>query len=117
MEARMGRSQHSFAASTAARVSWRSVIVSIKIRSAPAGTPAWTTSLNIWTASSKCRVPVGSKSWPMGPKSSATRAWSPAACLAIATVGGTTSATVLPVRASFSRLAPKVLALMIWAPA
>ena len=40
-----------------------------------------------------------------------------AARRAISTEGGTTSSTVRPVRPSFSRLAPKVLAHRIWVPA
>ncbi len=92
-------------------------MVSIRIRSAPAWTPARTVWAKISTASSKRRVPVGSSSWPVGPTSRATKALPLAARRAISTEGGTTSSTVRPVRPSFSRLAPKVLAHRIWAPA
>ena len=70
----IGRSEFSFAASTAAFTSSRSVIVSNTTRSAPALLPAFTTSAYISYASSKLKVPVGSKSWPIGPTSSATSA-------------------------------------------
>ena len=40
-----GRAVFSLAARSAARASWRSVMVSMKIRSAPARSPAWTASL------------------------------------------------------------------------
>ena len=63
------------------------------------------------TAVSNSRVPVGSSNCPVGPTSRATSApyfW--AACLAAETAAGTISSTVLPQWASFSRLAPKVLA-------
>ena len=112
-----GRLLHSFTASSAARHSCRSVMVSTITRSAPADTAARTISLKMPTASSNWRVPVGSSSWPMGPTSRATRARPAAACFARATAAGTTSSTVLPVRRSFSRLAPKVLAQRIWLPA
>lgn len=62
---------------------------------------------------------MGSQQWPwVGPTSRATKALPLAAPAGpISTEGGTTSSTVRPVRPSFSRLAPKVLAHRIWAPA
>ena len=69
------------------------------------------------TAVSKSSVPVGSSNCPMGPRSRATRAFPSAACFAMAMEGGMTSSTVFPVRRSFSRLAPKVLAHKICVPA
>ena len=92
-------------------------MVSTITRSAPASRAARTSWAKMSTAVSKSSEPVGSSSCPMGPRSRATRARPPAACLARAMEGGMTSSTVLPVRRSFSRLAPKVLAHRIWLPA
>ena len=66
-----GRFEFSFAASTAAFVSIKSVIVSITITSACFA--AKTSSLKISYACSKERLPVGSSNWPIGPISNATR--------------------------------------------
>ena len=55
--ARMGRSLFSLAASTAAFISYRSLMVSMRMQSAPAFTAARTVSANRATASSKSRSP------------------------------------------------------------
>ena len=104
-----GRAEFSFAASRAALVSYRSVMVSMAMRSAPAAAPASTISRNSSYALSKGRVPMGSSSSPSGPTSSATSASLPdAALLAIATAAATVSSTPRPHLASFRPLAPKV---------
>ena len=66
----IGSSVFSFAASTAALSSNKSVIVSNTMTSA--SRPAITCSLYISYASSNFKSPVGSTSLPIGPKSSAT---------------------------------------------
>ena len=110
MVTRAGRRVFSFTASSAALASYRSVMVSMAARSAPASAPATAISRKMSTASSNVSEPKGSSSAPMGPMSSPTRQSVPsAAFLAAATAACTTSATVWPVSASFSRLAPKVL--------
>ena len=64
--AKTGRSEFSLAARTAAFISYKSLIVSIRIASTLS--PAQLTcSLKISYASSNDRVPVGSMSWPIGP--------------------------------------------------
>ena len=55
--AKIGRSQFSFAASTAAFISYRSLMVSMRMQSAPALTAARTVSAKRVTASSKSRSP------------------------------------------------------------
>ena len=74
MLASTGRVLFSFAASSAAFNSYRSVKVSIITRSAPAATPARTIRAYSLTASSKASVPMGSSSSPSGPISSAVSA-------------------------------------------
>ena len=66
-----GKFEFSLAAKTAAFVSNKSVIVSITITSA--SFPARISSLKISYASSKLKLPVGSRSCPIGPISSATK--------------------------------------------
>ena len=113
-----GRLLFSFAASSAARASCKSVMVSMAMRSAPAFTPARTISANISTAASKGSVPKGSKSSPRGPMSSATFAGVPSQAFWAALMADrTTSSTVTPCFASLRRLAPKVLAYMTSVPA
>ncbi len=68
----MGRSEHSFAASTAALASARSAMVSMMKRSAPAASAARTCCANSSYASSNGSVPMGSRSDPVGPMSAAT---------------------------------------------
>ena len=90
-----GSVECSFAASRAAFASYRSVIVSMQMRSTPAFTPASTISANMSTAVSNGSVPIGSSSSPKGPISSATRADVPMqAFFAAAMAADTTSATV-----------------------
>ena len=104
-----GRRVCSFAASTAALTSYRSLIVSITTRSAPAASPATTISRKMSYASSNESVPSGSRSWPIGPTSSATRAFVPAAAArAQRTPASISSAGAWPHLASFIRFAPKV---------
>ena len=55
--ARMGRSQFSLAARTAAFISYRSLMVSMRMQSAPAWAAARTVSANSPTAASKSRSP------------------------------------------------------------
>ena len=106
-----GRWAASLAASRAALASYRSVMVSTTIKSAPAFAPASAISRNRSYARSKDSVPIGSNSSPSGPTSSATRVPVPAAAFfATAMAAPTTSSTLWPVLASFKPLAPKVLA-------
>ncbi len=62
----------SFAASTAAFTSYKSVMVSKITKSAPASSPATTISRNTSYASSNFNVPDGSNNSPIGPTSNAT---------------------------------------------
>ena len=111
MVTKTGRSVTSFAASTAARVSARSLMVSMAIRSAPASAPAVMISLYRLTASSKGREPRGSSITPSGPTSRpASAPVSAAHSFAILTPAATSSAVVYSVFFSFRLLAPKVLA-------
>ena len=106
-----GRSVSSLAAIRAARVSVRSLMVSMAIRSAPASAPAFMISLYRVTASSKGRDPSGSTITPRGPTSSPARApVSAAHSFAIRIPAAITSAVVYPVPFSFRALAPNVLA-------
>ena len=97
----------SFTASNAALSSYKSLIVSMTTRLAPAFSPATACSLYISYASSKVILPSGSMSAPVGPKSSAT-SLSPAALLAIFTAASIIFSTS-PFSLSFLRFAPKVL--------
>ena len=118
IEANTGSSQHSFAASTPARSSFRSENVSKNTASAPASAPARIICAKSAYASSKRSVPRGSSSSPIGPISSATLASVPAqARLATATDARTTSSTAKPVPASLCAFAQNVLASSICEPA
>ena len=69
---RAGRSEFSRTARRAALASARSAIVSMTKRSAPAASAARTWRAKSSYASSKGRVPMGARSWPVGPMSAAT---------------------------------------------
>ncbi len=77
-----GRLVCSFAASTAALISYVSFIVSIRHRSAPACSPAMHTGTNALQASSKGRSPRGSSNFPKEPISRATNASFPVSAIA-----------------------------------
>ena len=110
MVTKAGRPAASFTASRAALASYRSVMVSITARSAPARAPASAASRKRAQASSKDRLPMGSSSSPRGPRSRATRAPdSSAASRAFRTAAATTCSTLWPEPASLRALAPKVL--------
>ena len=97
----IGRLEFSLAARTAALHSSKSVIVSKTIRSA--SFPANIISLYMSYASSNLRTPVGSKSCPIGPISSATYASGltfSQACLAFLTAAPTSSSTLCPLPSS-----------------
>ena len=87
-----GRLARSFAASTAAFTSYRSLMVSMSTQSAPAAAPASTISPKAATASSKGRSPMGASSFPVGPMSSATAACFPD-CAAASRARATPAAT------------------------
>ena len=111
--ATIGRSLFSLAASTAALTSKRSVIVSNTTRSAPAAAPAFTISAYISYASSKLNTPVGSRSCPIGPTSSATSPSGFTASLAFFALtipAVTSSSTLFPHSSSLYLFAPNVLA-------
>ena len=72
-----GSEQVSLTANTAAFISLVSLIVSMIQQSAPARTPALTISLYPSTAVSNARSPNGLSSFPVGPMSSATKAFLP----------------------------------------
>ena len=99
---------YSPAASTAALSSYKSFIVSMAIRSAPAALPAAIVLPKIFTASSKSRSPSGFKSLPVGPISRATNlSLSPLhAAFAHLTAAVTTSSVRSP---NLRLFAPKVL--------
>ena len=109
IEVIIGKSEFSLTASTAALSSYISLIVSIIATSAPS-LPALTTSLKSSTALSKSRSPIGLRSLPVGPISSAT--FLPA-FLASATPAFTSSSTL----SYLSEFAPNVLAVINSAPA
>ena len=118
IDANTGRLQHSFAASTPARSSFKSENVSKKTACAPAATPARIICAKSAYASSNFSVPSGSSSSPMGPMSSATRACVPSqARSATPTEAVTTSPTEKPVPASLCALAQNVFASTISDPA
>ncbi len=95
IEHHTGRSQFSFTASTAAFTSAKSVMVSHTTRSAPLAAPCRTCRANSSMASSICRLPPGSSSSPIGPRSSATLHPVPAAARrAMRTAASTTCSTV-----------------------
>ena len=77
-----GRFVASFAASSAARISWMSMHVSMMRRSAPASASAFACSRNASYASSKSRSPSGSMKRPVGPIEPATRASLPDSAMA-----------------------------------
>ena len=115
-----GREQCSLAASTAAFASYRSFMVSMRTQSAPAWAPASTTWAKASKACSKGRSPRGASSFPVGPMSRATKASFPlwaTASRARATPALTSVSAGTPSSSSFRGLAPKVLALITWAPA
>ena len=87
-------------------------------RSAPAAAPMETTSLYKDTAVSNGRSPSGFKSFPVGPRSRATYPLpaSSTAFLALA-IAASTMAFSSPSLSYFNRLAPKVLVVIISAPA
>ena len=109
IEVIIGKSEFSLTAITAALSSYISLIVSIIATSEPS-LPALTTSAKSSTALSNSRSPIGFKSLPVGPISSAT--YLPA-FLASATPAFTSSSTL----SYLSELAPKVLAVINSAPA
>ena len=102
LETNTGRSLFSLAASSAAFVSYPSLMVSIKMKSAPCAAPRRTSAAKARTASSKSRSPNGRSIRPVGPRSSATnfacpppldaRAWC-ALASAAATMAASSSAS------------------------
>ena len=87
-----GKLEFSFAARIAAFASYKSEIVSIRIRSTPASAPARTWRLYKSYACSNFNDPRGSNNCPVGPKSRATYFF-PAAFLARLTALWITSST------------------------
>ena len=110
------RSQHSFAAITAAFVSRQSFIVSIKIRSAPHFTPAFIVRENSDTASSNPRSPKGSVSRPVGPMSSAVYTCF-SALSAASRAHFIAACTMLSYSGYLSGFMPKVFAVIMSLPA
>ncbi len=111
---KMGRSEFSLAASTAALASARSAMVSMMKRSAPAASAARTCSAKSSYASSKLQVPSGASSWPVGPRSAATYGAPLALAHAIAAEKTRSTVAASP---SLAALAPKVLVVTTSAPA
>ena len=109
-----GRPVCSRTASRAALASSRSLMVSMSTRSAPAFSPASAISANMAHACSNRSSPKGSSRAPRGPMSNATYRSVPAARRAAAIPAAIQGAGSSP---SFQRLAPKVLAVKISAPA
>ncbi|CDA99520.1 uncharacterized protein BN538_01884 [Lachnospiraceae bacterium CAG:215] len=117
-----GRLVFSFAARTAALISYVSLIVSMWIRSAPASSPYCITSRNASYASSNARSPIGFKSFPVGPTSSATYTFLPPALRRTASFPCATAVLVISSKEytpswNFSALAPNVFVNMISLPA
>ena len=92
-------------------------MVSISMRSAPAFSPTRMISANTPTASSKSRVPIGFKSFPVEPMSKATYAFFPLSATAFFAFA-TPAVTIFSKSSPYlKRLAPKVFANMMSAPA
>ena len=115
--ANIGKSQVSFAAIIAAFISYRSVIVSIRIKSAPNFAPALICLLKISTALSNPNVPIGSNNSPLGPISKAIKHSLPSlASLAKFIPCFITSSTDTDLFLSFNSLAPKVFVVITLEP-
>ena len=112
----IGNDEFSFAASTAAFVSYRSLIVSISMRSAPNFSASRIFVANISTASSKSRSPNGLSILPVGPTSKAIYSSLPerlTASLAISRARESSPSTL----SHFSLFIPNVFVFIISAPA
>ena len=116
-----GKLVFSFAASNAALISYKSIIVSMTIISAPDFSPCTICLLNISYALSKLSVPIGSNISPIGPISRATYFCFPlstndAAFLADFIAESITFSNSYPC-GNFNSLHPKVSVVATFAPA